>query len=645
MGSPLRSEKRQTAALLIALAVTAALYAFGLPGGFVLDDFANLSNLEQVGRGALFEAIYLTEGPTGFPGRPLSYLSFLLQSGSWPDHPAAFKIANIALHMVNGALVYAVVARTLALARHPQAGVIAVAAAGVWLLHPIQISTVLYVVQRMAQLASLICLLGMLAYLKGRALAASGQTRRGFVWMSASVALGTPLAILAKENGVLLPLFVAVIEWTLLAAVARPPRWRAWAYVFLVLPGLLFACYLVLSPGWLEGYAIRNFDMPERLYTEAIILWDYVGKIALPRPRAFGIYFDDYPVALPPGSSLATAAALAGWGIALIAAIAWRRRLPFLSFAVLWFLAGHLLESTVIPLELYFEHRNYLPLLGPALCAAWIATLVWHSASTVGMRRLYASLGVLAGLAFAGVTLVEARNWADPIQQAAVWARERPTSQRAQYALGIEYLYAGRYAEASATWARGQAMAPDEAYFDLARLVLGCLSGDASIPSARQVAHRLANAPLRPVTIDLLDNLTRELEKGTCRQVSVDDAMVVTNGLLANPRTTGSKHEWAALYVKGRLHAMRGQLDPAIRSLEAANAVLPNLGVLRLQVEWLASAALYEDALQFIEKGRRDPRWRPWQRALYTAFFDAWEKQVRHAANAAAVDHAPRSGV
>ena len=642
MGLALRSEKLPAVALLVALAAAAGLYAFGLPGGFVLDDFANLSNLDHVGRGAVFDAIYLTEGPTGFPGRPISYLSFLLQSGSWPDHPAAFKIVNIALHLLNGALIYAVVASTLALARRPDARIIAVAAAAVWLIHPMQISTVLYVVQRMAQLASLVCLLGMLAYLKGRALAGSGQTRQGYLWMSAAIALGTPLAILAKENGVLLPLFIAVIEWTLLAAVARPPRWRAWAYVFLALPALLFACYLVLSPGWLEGYAIRNFDMPERLYTEAIILWDYVGKIALPRPRAFGIYFDDYPVALPPASSLATAAALAGWCVALIVALAWRRRLPFLSFAVLWFLSGHLLESTVIPLELYFEHRNYLPLLGPALCAAWAATLIWHSARTAGMRRLYASLGVLAGLAFAGVTLVEARNWADPIQQAAVWARERPTSQRAQYALGIEYLYAGRYAEASATWARGQAMAPDEAYFDLARLVLGCLSADAPIPSPRQVAHRLASAPLRPVTIDLLDNLARELEKGTCRQSSVDDAMVVTEGLLANPRTIGSKHEWAALYVKGRLHALRGELDPAVRSLDAADAVLPNLGVLRLQVQWLASAALYDDALQFIEKGRRDPRWRPWQRALYTAFFDAWEKQVRQAASASG--HSVQSG-
>ena len=80
------------------------------------------------------------------------------------------------------------------------------------------------------------------------------------------------------------------------------------------------------------------------------------------------------------------------------------------------------------------------------------------------------------------------------------------------------------------------------------------------------------------------------------------------------------------------MHAVRGELDPAVRALEGADGVLPNLGVLNLQVSWLVSAELYKEALEFIEKGRRDPRWRPWQRVLYPRFFDSWERQVREAA-------------
>ena len=112
----------------------------------------------------------------------------------------------------------------------------------------------------------------------------------------------------------------------------------------------------------------------------------------------------------------------------------------------------------------------------------------------------------------------------------------------------------------------------------------------------------------------------------------MEEALTVADGVLANPKAAGGQQEWAAWYVKGRLHAVKGELDPAVRALQGADEILPNLGVLNLQVGWLASAELYDDALGFIEKGRRDPRWRPWQRVLYAGFFDSWERQVRDAA-------------
>lgn len=607
-------------ALLVLLAAGGVLFAFGLPGGFLLDDFGNLANLEQVRQGPVYGAIYVTEGPTGFPGRPLSYLSFFLQSASWPHDPLAFKAVNIALHLANGALVYLLGERILRLAGR-EASTLALIAAGVWLVHPIQVSTVLYVVQRMTELSALFCLCGILAYLKGRSLAAAGRIRAGYFWMSGAVAVATPLAILSKENGALLPLYIAVIEFTFLAGVARPPRWKLWAGVFLALPPLVLAAYVAAAP-WIDV---------GRLNTQAVVLWDYVAKILLPRPRAFGIYFDDYPVAAAPWSSVGTALALLGWCAALGAALAWRRRLPVVSFGILWFLSGHLLESTVIPLELYFEHRNYLPLFGPAFALGCGATRLWGLARSLGLRRVYASLGAAASLVVTGVTWVEARTWSDPVQQVAVWALERPTSQRAQYGLGVQYLYAGRYAEASETWARAQSAMPQEAYFGLGRLLIGCVARGVPVPQADQVAAQLAKSPVRPVTVDLLDHLALQFEKGTCQGLAVADALAVTDGALANPLING-KYRWSALYIKGRLHAVQGELDPAVRALEAADEILPNLGVLELQVTWLASAGLYDEALQFVDKGRRDARWRPWQRALYVGFFDSWEREVRSAA-------------
>ena len=613
--------ERSLIALLILLAAAGALFTAGLPGGFLLDDFPNLSGLERAREGAVYGGIYLSEGVTGFPGRPLSYLTFFLQAHSWPGDPLAFKVINIVLHLVNGALLYFAARTTLRLMGRRDAGTLAVIGVALWLIHPIQISTVLYVVQRMTELSALFCLGGVLAYLKGRTLACAGRIKAGYLWMSAAVALAMPLAILAKENGILLPLYIGVIEFTLLAGVARPPRWKRWAAVFLGLPPLAVALYVGFAP-WVDG---------ARIYTQAIVVWEYVGKIVLPRPRAFGIYYDDYAAAVPPWFSFTTALAMAAWCAAAAFAVVVRRNSPFLSFAVLWFLAGHVLESTVVPLELYFEHRNYLPLFGPALSLTWAAKRLWERASSAHMRRVYASLGAAAVVVLAGVTWVEARTWADPLRQVVVWAEERPASPRAQYALGMHYLFADLYADAGKVLARGRAIAPHETYFGLAWLLIGCLTDDVPVPDARDVARDFARFRMRPVIANLLENLLLQLEHGTCRRLRAEDALELADALLSNPQVTG-QFRWTALYTKGRLLALQGHLDPAMRALEAADAILPNLGVLHLQVTWLASAALYDDALQFIEKGRVDPRWRPWQRALYAGFFDAWEQQVRDAA-------------
>lgn len=621
--------------LLSVLAATAALYAAGLPGGFVLDDAANLSGLDYVGDSAIQAGLYLAEAPTGFPGRPLSYLSFLAQRASWPADPQAFKIANIGIHLLNGVLVYALVSTLMLLRRERQGPWVALAAAAIWLVHPIQVSTVLYVVQRMTELAALFCLCAFLAYLKGRTLAAAGDAKAGYAWMSAALALGTPLAILAKESGVLLPLYVAAIEFTLLAGVPRPARWKLWAIAFIALTPIALALHVALS-GVLDGYWTRSFGLQERLHTEARILWEYLGKIALPRPRALGIYFDDYPIAPPPWASLSTAAAVGGWCLAAAGAAVLRRTQPFLAFAILWFLAGHLLESTVIPLELYFEHRNYLPLLGPALYLAWGASRLWDAASSPTTRRLYALLGATAMAALGGVTWVEARTWSDPVRQTVLWAHENPTSQRAQYELGSAYVLAGRYTEARETFDRAQALAPDEAQFALSRLYLSCLTEEVALPAQAEVALRLARTPVRPGVVNVLDSLVERVEAGGCDRIDPAYALALVEGFLANPQARGQFRR-AGLYYRARLHALMWNLDGAVRSLEAADDISPNLVSVQLQATWLLSAALYDDALRAVRKGRADPRWRPWQRGLYARFFDAWERQVREAARSKGV--------
>jgi tetratricopeptide (TPR) repeat protein len=618
-------------ALLGLLAGAAALFCFGLPGNFVLDDYANLYGLDKIAGSAFKAALYILDAPTGFPGRPLSYLSFALQYSSWPRDPAAFKLVNIALHLLNGVAIWAVLDRTLRLRGESSFRWLPLIAAGVWLVHPIQVSTVLYVVQRMTELSTLFTLLALFAYLHGRALAVNGTARRAYVWMTASVVLGTGLATLAKENGALLPLFILVLEATLLGSVLRPRGWKLWAALVLVLPLLALGAYIATGPGSPAAYATRPFDLAQRLYTEATVLWEYVWKMAFPRPRSLGLYFDDHPVAAAPWSSLMSAAAIAAWIAALAAAILLRAKLPYLSFAILWFLAGHLLESTIIPLELYFEHRNYLPLLGPAVGLAWAARWLWTNASAANTRVAYGALGAAALFALSGVTWIEARTWADPVKQLVVWAQEHPESLRAQYELGNTYVYGKQYKQAEEVFARAEARNPGDAQFALTRVTLACATSEVALPDKSEVTRTIAASPVRPGTINLFDSIVQSLEDDRCSRIDAAYAMGLADAFLANPLIAGNFRR-VVLTLKARIYAVEGNLDGAVRNLEAADRIGPTLSSLQLQVVWLLSADLYEDALRAIQRGRADPRWRPWQKAAYSGLFDSWERQVRQVA-------------
>ena len=85
-----------------------------------------------------------------------------------------------------------------------------------WIVHPIQVSTVLYVVQRMTLLASLFVLLGIVGYLFGRQLHTEGAKATGILLMTVSPLVGAVLGLLSKENGVLLYAYLGVIELFLL---------------------------------------------------------------------------------------------------------------------------------------------------------------------------------------------------------------------------------------------------------------------------------------------------------------------------------------------------------------------------------------------------------------------------------------------
>ena len=427
------------------------IYLPGLPGMFVFDDISNIVqnpalHIRELGPSDLLQA--MLSSPGGGLMRPLSMLSFALDYYFWGLSPPAFKLTNIFIHIACG-LSLGLVARELLMARAEDArdalprreiAWLSLGVALLWCVHPLDLTAVLYAVQRDTALATLFSALGVLAYLTGRRHERQGQGGNWLIWF------WTPLATLAgmlcKENAALVPVFLLLIEWTVLGFRGHGGRIsrssQAFFGAFLLLPGIGVAALVLLHPATLfASYAGRDYGMAQRLLSEARILLDYLRWAVLPDLGQLGLFHDDIAVSrglLEPASTLASCL-----GIALLlgVAVAVRKRLPLLSLGILWFFAGHLVESTVLPLELAFEHRNYLPLFGLIF---GIAATLYTLARRRGEGRLVVAMLVIGTVAMAAATAVRASDWGDELSFARSEARHHPQSPRALAELEWAYM-------------------------------------------------------------------------------------------------------------------------------------------------------------------------------------------------------------
>ncbi len=417
----------------------------GLHGPFLFDDFGSLPALGATGPVHSWPVFwrYITSGHADPTGRPLALLSFLLDARNWPASPWPFKLSNLILHGINGLLLIALLWR-LGRALQPtgpRAIQAALMGAALWLLHPLLVSTTLYIVQREAMLAGTFVLLGLLAWLHGRTRLRAGQVRRGVLWMLLGLGGGTLLAVLSKANGALLPLYALLIEWLLLArfqpmSEQRSRRiYQGWMAVLAWLPSILLLGYLVQVgiATAIHGTGVRPWSEGQRLLTEPRVLWHYLDLLWLPRPYSAGLFYDGYVWSRSLWQPLTTLPAILSVFGLLALSWALRRRKPLLALAVLFYFAGQLLESTTIPLELVFEHRNYIP----AMLMFW--PLAWWLTDLRSLKTLKISLLVVLPLSLAVLTHTRAELWGNRSAQALQWARINPDSPRAQaYAVQFE---------------------------------------------------------------------------------------------------------------------------------------------------------------------------------------------------------------
>jgi hypothetical protein len=308
-----------------------------------------------------------------------------------------------------------------------------------WLFSPMQLTAVLYVVQRMESLASLFILLGLWLYWQGRMRLIAGQAG-GWPRIWAGLLGCTVLAVFAKESGVMLPVYAFLLEWLLLrgrTAAGFEPKFMAVFGLLLVLPGIAGLLYTL--PSALNGtaYAPRPFDLAQRLWTEGRVMIDYLHWLIAPMPDDLSLYHDDIAISTGWFAPWTTAASWALIAVLIGAALWLKNRAPLFALGVLWFFAGHLLVSTYIPLELVYEHRNYLPSIG-VFMALFGLLLAWQPASAdrrAVLRTLLLSASLALIALYAGVTALRAQIWGNPYRLAYFESTTHPDSARASYEL------------------------------------------------------------------------------------------------------------------------------------------------------------------------------------------------------------------
>lgn len=569
---------------LIILLLVVAVYLPGLHGGFFFDDEANILlvegiRLETLSLDSIQQAI--TSGLSGPSGRPVAQLSFALNHYFSGFDPFVFKATNLAIHLGCGFLVFSLALRLLTAVRPPAKPhnilIASSAVTALWLLHPIQLLPVLHVVQRMTSLSALFLLAAMLLHIHGRE--RGGRPGTGLLFLAWGVLW--PLSFFSKETGALFPLFA--LAWELIIRRSSCGNFDRFARSFATLSSLICVAGLAyaLSPSaqWLwSGYDLRPFSLIERLLTEGRVIWFYLELIVAPSMEALGLYHDDIAVSTSLLHPWTTLPALAG--LACLAWLVWwtRTRAPLVSFGIAWFLIGHAMESTILPLEIAHEHRNYLPLFGILLATAWALI---RGLESKGPRKTIAVTLVAAALAyFPFITALRAHEFGDAARRTQIEAQHHRTSARAQYEAGI--LLAGQpdsslpnsptYAFARKHYELASELDPNFKFGWLGLIHLNCKAG---MPAERseidELANRLRETPFAPGDRNVLYSLKEMSIAGTAC-LERPDMQMLFSAAFSNPtvsrRVLSMLYSWYADYLMLRendLPAAQGALAKALQ--------------------------------------------------------------------------------
>ena len=594
------------------------IYSNSLKAAWHFDDYENILQnarvqITDIQPATISKTFFASPEGKRTPYRSVAYFSFAINAYIGGNNVVGFHIVNIAVHLMTTLILFLTVLKlfkTPNLNAQPgyQPVFIAFLTAALWAANPIQTQAVTYIVQRMASMAAMFYIIGFYFYISGRL----AQKPIHRFWFFTLCGGSYCLAVMSKENAALLPLSLLFAEFIFFRNCRNPKEIKMLFLLLAVGTVAVIALSYVLvgNPfGFLNGYPNRTFTPLQRLLTETRVLIHYLSQIFYPAPTRLSLYHD-FPVSESLFHPWTTLPSLSIIFLLIGLSLKWMAYRPILSFAILFFFINHLIESTVIGLELVFEHRNYLPSLFIFMpVAVGLDRLIaFYGRKNRVMQRILISATFLIIAGFGTGTFVRNQAWAN---EKTLWEdtlSKAPNSIRAHHELAYQhYEKSGNYDAALILYHRGLKCKGQNIYDKTLSLnniaSIHFTRGEyaeaeyywkkaiASYPKYKQAYYRLALTQTRlEKWNDADETLSQLIDDNSCglncsslkgmiylkRNNPESAAEFFRKNIKFNP------HDWQNLMLLGVSFSMTGNYEKAHLFLRLAQAQRPNEPIIAL---------------------------------------------------------------
>ncbi|GAB4483098.1 MAG: tetratricopeptide repeat protein [Thermodesulfovibrionales bacterium] len=461
-GSSLRSAghfpNTRSVHIILILLFCLAAHANALHVPFVFDDTNNIVGNPRIRDLSNIPAFFVRLDGVPTSGRPLMAATFALNYRLGGLDPAGYHLVNLLLHLTNALLLYALIITTARdhAADEGRAGFLALAAALIFVVHPVQTESVTYIVSRSVLLSTLFALMGILIF--RTAVSAAGMKRALLATALWSVSL---LGMASREEFFLFPLILVLYDYYFVSTLNAGRVLGHYGLHLPVICTLSYVLYIVSTFNYTNraGFGVDVITPGEYLMTQFKVHGTYVRLLLLPMNQNLDY---DYPVTKTM-TDVPTLAAFLGYAGLWGAGFYFRARGPALSFSVLLFMVGLAPTSSFMPIaDVIFEHRLYLPSIGFVLAVPLLLYPVVRPVLRSG-NALFVLVVSVAAL-FAVLTHARNETWKGHLSLFEDVVKKSPAKARGHTDLGTSYYHLGRYEEAVAQYE--QAIALDRTYLE-----------------------------------------------------------------------------------------------------------------------------------------------------------------------------------